>query len=431
MQYFGVEEFTTNTISAALIASLVYAATYLSFVRLMRYPRNWHPPSLLGCIVTGSFATLLVAFVAVSPTEFDWAALAVSSAFIGIIFCVAGAPAIAFRPTYRPIQFIAKHADYAGLAVSGAALIASFGLSNIKLIAVLATALAIETAWCVRQNWPKRQRELYPLNGRDLSVLKNQAEGDIAAFRQRHGIHELVLSDGAVSWKGCGKQTPPCRFNFYVNRLGLNTAPCCREHMKELANHVAGFLTELGAVYWLEGGSLLGAVREGGKLLDWEDDVDISVLLDDDMTWDRLSAGLAERSAEKGYYVDLFKKQGFISISFDTPKIWPFKWERHRLPGEIRVDIAVYRHAKSHGRAVLERRSYKAAMPATENGGYGIPQEMVLPTATITFLDGKFGCPSQSEFYLNELYGDFSKVEYTYVDAAAAHTRAGVNERPL
>lgn len=427
MQYLGIEGIAANTIFAALIASLLYAAAYLSFIRLMRYPRNWHPPSLLGCIVTGSLALFLVAFVAVAPNETDWIALAVSSLFMGLIFCVIGAPAIAFRPTYRPIQFLANHADYAGLVVSATFLLAVSGLSNIKLIAVMATALAIETSWSIRQLWPQRERRLYPLEGRDLSVLENQANGDIAAFRRRHGIRELVLSDGTVSWRGCGKQTAPCRFNFYVNRLGLNTAPCCREHMKELANQVAAFLTEMGAVYWLEGGSLLGAVREDGRLLDWEDDVDLSVLIDDDMTWHRLSSGLLKRSAKKEYYVDLFEKQGFISISFDPPKKWPFKWERHRLPGEIRVDIAVYRRATSHGEAVLERQSYKAAMPTTENGGYGVPQEMVLPTSTITFLDGDFGCPNQSEAYLKELYGDFSKVEYTYVDAAAADTRAGVN----
>jgi len=430
MQYLTIDGLTTNTIFAALIASLLYTATYLSFVRLMRYPRNWHRPSLLGSIVTGGLAALSVGFVSFSPTGIDWAALAVSSCFIGTIFCLTAAPAIAFRPSSRVVEFIANHADYAGLVLSGTMLLAAAGLSNIKLIAVLATALAIETTWFVRQYQPSRQRKLYPLKGRDLSVLNNQAKGDIAAFRNRHGIRELVLSNGAVSWKGCGRQTPPCRFNFYVNRLGLNTAPCCREHMKELSNHIAAFLTEMGAVYWLEGGSLLGAVRERGALLDWEDDVDISVLIDDEMTWERLSAGLVDRCAQKGYYVDVFKKTGFISISFDTPKKWPFKWERHRLPGEIRADIAVYRRATSHGKAVLERRSHKGAMELTESGGYGVPLGMVLPTSTIGFLGGSFGCPSQSVSYLNELYGDFSKVEYTYVDAAAAQTRAAATHTP-
>ena len=122
----------------------------------------------------------------------------------------------------------------------------------------------------------------------------------------------------------------------------------------------------MGVVHWLEGGSLLGAVRENGTLLEWEDDIDISVLLSDDMTWDQLAAGLAERGARDGYFVDLFEKEGFISISFDAPKRWPFQWERNRLRGEIRADIAIYELAISDGNIVVERRSHKGAMPTTE-----------------------------------------------------------------
>ncbi|MDP6239362.1 MAG: hypothetical protein QF670_12540, partial [Alphaproteobacteria bacterium] len=175
----------------------------------------------------------------------------------------------------------------------------------------------------------------------------------------------------------------------------------------------------------LEGGSLLGAVRERGALLDWEDDIDISVLLTDDMTWDLLAAELVERGARDGYFVDVFAKEGFVSISFDAPKRWPFRWERNRLRGEIRADIAIYRHAISHGVVVLERRSHKAAMPATESGGFGVPREIVLPTLTIDFLGDDLACPNQSEAYLRMVYGDYNKVEYTYIDERSAIARAG------
>jgi hypothetical protein len=136
-----------------------------------------------------------------------------------------------------------------------------------------------------------------------------------------------------------------------------------------------------------------------------------------------LASGLVERGARDGYHVDLFPNNGFVSVSFDAPKPWPFKWERNRLRGEIRVDIAVYRPAISHGEAVLERRSYKGDMPATEQGGYGVPQEIVLPTSTITFEGEKISCPNKPKEYLRVLYGDFEEVEYTYLDAVAAETR--------
>lgn len=420
----GIEASPIGHAIAALIASALYVATYLSFVRLLRYPRNWHPPRLPASLTTGGLAVLTVALVALSPDGLDRLALIISAGFVVVLFYIIAAPAIAFQPASRSVEFLAKHGDYAGLWLLGPALLAGLAIPNIKLQAVLATAMAIELSWFLRQRWAGRRHRLYPLNDRDLSVLEIQAKGDIATFRRRHGIRELVLSTGAVSWSGCGKSTPPCPFNLYVNRLGLNTAPCCREHMKHLVHHVAACLSKMGVVHWLEGGSLLGAVRENGALLDWEDDIDISVLLDDDMTWERLAAGLVAGSARDGYFVDLFEKEGFVSVSFDLPKRWPFRWERNRLRGEIRADIAIYRHAVSHGKAVIERRSYKGAMPATESSGYGVPREMVLPTSTIPFLGGDFSCPHQPEAYLRMLYGDFLKIAYDYVDAGPAKARA-------
>ena len=183
----------------------------------------------------------------------------------------------------------------------------------------------------------------------------------------------------------------------------------------------------MGVVHWLEGGSLLGAVRESGKLLDWEDDIDFSVLLDDDMTWERLAAGFAERGARDGYYVDLFHKKGLVAISFNPPKRWPFRWEHNRMRGEIRADIVIFRRAISYGETVLERRSPKGAMPVTESGGYGVPLEIVLPTSPIPFLGGEIACPNQPDAYLRKLYGDYSKINYTYVDSAPANARAGID----
>ncbi|MHA1151879.1 MAG: LicD family protein [Alphaproteobacteria bacterium] len=420
----GIEATPTTQAIAALIASALYVATYLSFVRLLRYPRNWHPPSLPAALATGLLAALTVALVALSPDGLDRPALAISVGFVAVVFYIIAAPAIAFRPASRTVEFLAKHGDYAGLWLLGPALLAGLAIPNIKLQAVLATAMAIELTWFLRQRWTGRERRLYPLRDRDLSVLESQVKGDLVAFRRRHGIRELVLSKDAVRWRGCGKSTPPCPFNLYVNRLGLNTAPCCREHMKELSHHVVACLSEMGVVHWLEGGSLLGAVRERGTLLDWEDDIDVSVLLDGDMTWQRLAAGLAERGARDGYFVDFFENKDFISISFDAPKRWPFRWERNRLRGEIRADIIIYRPAISHGEAVLERRSHKGAMPATANGGFGVPREIVLPTSTVPFLGRDVACPNQTEAYLRVLYGDFKKIEYIYVDEGPAKARA-------
>ena len=66
-------------------------------------------------------------------------------------------------------------------------------------------------------------------------------------------------------------------------------------------------------------------------------------------------------------------------------------------------------------------------MPATESGGFGVPEEIILPTSNIRFLGGDFACPNQSEAYLRVLYGDFKKVEYIYVDSGPAKARSGID----
>ncbi len=407
----------------AIIAAALYVAAYLSFIHLLRIPRNWVTLNLPSVVLAACPAVLTVAWVSLSRQGLDPAGLVLSAGFIMAMFYVIAAPAIAFHPANRLVEFLARHGEHAGLWLFFPALAAGLAVDNIKLQAMLAVAMAIECSWSLRHHWSSRGGQLHPLTGDDLAVLKTQAGGDLGAFRRRHGIRELVLSGDDVSWRGCGKTTPPCPFNLYVNRLGLNTAPCCREHMGDICHYVAGCLGEIGAVYWLEGGSLLGAVREGGALLAWEDDVDISVLVDEEMTWDKLAAGLVERCRRDGYYIDLFERKDLISIAFDLPKPWPWRWEHNRLRGEIRVDLAVYRPAMSHGQAVLERQSHKGAMQATENGAYGIARDIVLPAATINFLGGSFACPRDPDAYLRVLYGDYGEVEYTYLDASAAETR--------
>jgi hypothetical protein len=424
----GIGAIASSPAVSVLIAAVLYIASYLSFLRLLRHPRNWYLPTLPASLATAGLAAVTVAQISLSPDGLDPAALVVSAGFIAVLFCLIAAPAVDFRPGTRSaaVGFLARHGDYAGLCMLGPALVAGYLVPNVKLQGVLAVALAIEMAWFLRHRWTGARRR-YPLGDDDLLVLETQANGDIEGFVRRHGIRELVLADGGIGWLGCGKETLPCPFNLYLHRLGLNSAPCCREHMEDLCYYVASCLGDMGVVHWLEGGSLLGAVREGGRLLAWEDDVDISVVLDGDTTWESLVAGIAGRGARDGYFVDVFKELEFIAISYDPPKSWPFRWERNRMRGEIRLDLIAYRQAVSHGRPVLERLLHKGAMPLTESGYYGVPREIVLPTSTIGFLGGEFACPNQPEAYLRILYGDFEEIEYTFVDAAAAETRRRVD----
>ena len=425
-----------DPIISGLIAAALYVVTYLSLVHLLRYPRQWLRPPSPALLTTAGLATVLVAYISFSTDGLDIATLAVSASFLVVLLLLIAAPAIelnhaaGFAP--RPIKYLARHGDYSGLWMLLPALVISFTLTDVKLLAFLVTALLIETWWFLRHWLADRHRRLYPIEDHDLAVLRAQAQGDIKGFAQRHGIRELVVSDDAVAWRGCNKATRPCPFNLYVNRLGLNTAPCCREHMQTLSRYVTSCLTEMNLPHWLDGGTLLGAVRENGGLLAWEDDIDIAVYLDDTTTWRSFVAGFAERGTKDGYTVEVFKKKGYLSISFNSPGRWPFHWERNRMRGEIRLDLVVYRLSQSYGEWVLERRLKKGTMPLTESGVYGVPRDMVLPVSKINFLGGEMGCPNQPQAYLRVLYGDYDKPDYTYVATASATTRQRVdNESSL
>jgi hypothetical protein len=416
----------TTGIISALVAAALYAMTYFSYIRLLRHIRNWYLPTLASSLMMLGLAIITVVHISYSPDGFNLLVLLISAGFIAGLFGIIAAPALAFLPgARRPVvDFLAKHGEYAGLWMIPPAIIAGFALPEAGLLGMLVAAITIELAWFVRHA-RMGQRQTYALGDYDLRVLKTQAKGDVKGFAKRHGIRELVVSSGgAGSWFGCGKRTLPCPVNHYIHRLGLNTPPCCREHMKELSNFVVTCLRDLGAVHWIDGGSLLGAVRENGALLAWEDDVDISVLLDGDMTWGALSDTFCKRGAEDGYHVDLFEKKSYITISYDPPGTWPFSWERNRMRGEIRLDLVTYRCAMSDGRSVLERQLIKGAMPSTESGWYGAPKEILLPTSTINFLGDAIACPNQPEAFLRTIYGDFEKIELTYVDEEAAKARA-------
>ena len=409
-----------------IMAMVLYVSAYLTYVRLLRYPRNWRPPEFFHSILTAALTILAAGYASITQTGFEPFIFVASIGFIAAIFGVIAAPAIAFRPAPHWVEFFAKHGNYAGLWIIAPAAIAALVAPNIKFLGLLAAITAVELIWFMRHHRTEHRR-MYPITGLDLAVLTAQADGNIEAFAKRHGIDELVFTNNAVSWRGCASNTLPCPFNLYINRLGLNTAPCCREHMAELCHSVAAWLREMKVDHWIEGGTLLGAVRENGKILAWEDDVDLSVLLDTGVTFKAFASRLADYGAHGGYHVDVFPNKGFITISYDRPQAWPFSWERNRMRGEIRLDLAVYRHALSDGKAVLERSIPKGLMPATGNGGYGVPREIVLPTQMLGFAGSTIACPNRSREYLNLIYGDMDEVVYTYLDDAAAGARRVVD----
>ena len=99
------------------------------------------------------------------------------------------------------------------------------------------------------------------------------------------GVKKVVNSNRHVEWYGCTRKTQRCfptiidstPSYFYQGRW---TPPCCLEALRITARHVFQSLKACRVRWWLEGGSLLGAVRLG-DIIPWDYDVDIGVYAPD------------------------------------------------------------------------------------------------------------------------------------------------------
>ncbi|XP_063225334.1 ribitol 5-phosphate transferase FKRP isoform X3 [Bacillus rossius redtenbacheri] len=99
------------------------------------------------------------------------------------------------------------------------------------------------------------------------------------------GIKKVVRETGSVEWYGCNRDIPRC-FGSVVGDMPQYlwedkwTPPCCLAGLRRTARHVFEHLEASGVRYWLEGGSLLGAMR-AGDILPWDYDVDVGIYRDD------------------------------------------------------------------------------------------------------------------------------------------------------
>ena len=144
-----------DPIISGLIVAALYLATYLSLVHLLRYPRQWQRPPNPALLTTAGLATVLVAYISFSTDGLDIATLTASASFLAVLLLLITAPAIELNHAAgfasRPIQYLARHGDYSGLWMLLPALVVSFTLTDVKLLAFLAIALLIETRWFLRQ----------------------------------------------------------------------------------------------------------------------------------------------------------------------------------------------------------------------------------------------------------------------------------------
>lgn len=241
---------------------------------------------------------------------------------------------------------------------------------------------------------------------------------------------------------------------------GDNPLRSCQLVMLRLLKVLDAVCAQEGLSYWLDGGTLLGAVRHGG-FIPWDDDVDVKMPLEDyrrlveigprvfpydvffqtretdpahAVPWVKLRDRFSFMDDPGGPYaysqgipIDIFpavymtarrhKHRKIFSLlpPYDLPPQWPLKtWS---IPHKLYSGS--YALLQSLVRPVVRSSLIRRALDRWGDRGdklwvndYPIewlkeafPQEVVFPLSRIRFEDAEFSAPAQPEAYLGIMYG--------------------------
>ncbi|MCW5515956.1 LicD family protein [Muriicola sp. Z0-33] len=160
-----------------------------------------------------------------------------------------------------------------------------------------------------------------------------------------------------------------------------------------LLKNISSLFDKSNISYWLEGGTLLGIRREG-RLLPWDNDVDISIMEDQSDKLDLLLASLKNA----GYRIrirkfqessEYFKKGAIRMIKIRNKSFFGL------IKGKVCLDIFVkYAHS---GLAFWE----------IDNKTKSVPEKFYKTFKKISFKEDQYSIPQLTDEYLSYRYGNW------------------------
>lgn len=162
---------------------------------------------------------------------------------------------------------------------------------------------------------------------------------------------------------------------------------------ERLLAQVTTILDDLGLPYWLEGGTLLGIIREG-RLLPWDNDVDISMhvnhLTHPENLFEALkNIGLRVRTRYFKESSEILKKGNIRMIKVRQRRFFGL------LKGTVCLDIFVKYTRGDHTFWEIDNKQKQ------------VPYHFYETLDTLEFKDKTYSIPKDAEGYLTYRYGDW------------------------
>lgn len=167
-----------------------------------------------------------------------------------------------------------------------------------------------------------------------------------------------------------------------------------------LLEDVVNNLEEIYCQYWLDGGTLLGAVRDK-KLIPWDHDLDIGVKYENDETLEKLISQL-----RKKYYIRALpfsKEENVWSLGkYRIIKVYPRKFLF--LHEKLCLDIFIFY------RGVLESSKKEVYKYGVWNKNAYYDYQLLEKLSTISFYGREYSIPGKTTEYLKAKYGNDWKI---------------------
>jgi len=227
------------------------------------------------------------------------------------------------------------------------------------------------------------------LSAHDEWKMDNLYQNRLKAFYLTFGIKKVVETHGNVEWFGCTKKSQRC-FPSVVNDTpnylltGHWTPPCCLENLRITSRHVFAILEQHKVRYWLEGGSLLGAARNG-DIIPWDYDVDIGIYQEDIKKCDLL----------------IYSQKS--SIKDDQNFVWEKAQEgdffRVQFSETNRVHVDIFPFYSKNG--IMTKKTWFPTHPQDKE----FPESFLIPLSKIKFADWNASAPHNVTQFLEYKFG--------------------------